>query len=142
MELDKEVHIKQVLKRFPPGDRWTPVKSEEPVFSSLTEGIEWVFQQTKSHDFLIKAAEGAVFIYTEEEKPVPEPEKLKFDFIPIGEPVSPCPNFIQVMLAVPDTLISPALTADIDARDPHNADAPSFVNLFIVNSFLCLLLFI
>ena len=37
MELDKEVHIKQVLKRFPPGDRWTPVGAEEPVFSSLTE---------------------------------------------------------------------------------------------------------
>ena len=77
MNLDKEVHIKQVLKRFPPGDRWTPVSSEEPVFSSLTEGIEWVFQQTKSHDFLIKAAEGAVFIYSEEEKEPPPPEKPK-----------------------------------------------------------------
>ena len=77
MELDKEVHIKQVLKRFPPGDRWTHAESEEPVFSSLTEGIEWVFQQTKSHDFLIKAAEGKVFIYSEEEKPEPEPEKPK-----------------------------------------------------------------
>ena len=77
MELDKEVHIKQVLKRFPPGDRWTPVNSEEPIFSSLTEWIEWVFQQTKSHDFLIKAAEGAVFIYSEEEKEPPPPEKPK-----------------------------------------------------------------
>ena len=77
MELDKEVHIKQVLKRFPPGDRSTPVNSEEPIFSSLTEGIEWVFQQTKSHDFLIKAAEGAVFIYSEEEKEPPPPEKPK-----------------------------------------------------------------
>ena len=77
MELDKEVHIKQVLKRFPPGDRWTPVNSEEPIFSSLTEGIELVFQQTKSHDFLIKAAEGAVFIYSEEEKEPPPPEKPK-----------------------------------------------------------------
>ena len=35
------------------------------------------FQQTKSHDFLIKAAEGKVFIYSEEEKPEPEPEKPK-----------------------------------------------------------------
>jgi hypothetical protein len=43
-ELD--VQLKQVLKRFPPGDRWTPVSAEQPVFSSLTEGIEWVFQQT------------------------------------------------------------------------------------------------
>ena len=77
MELDKEVHIKQVLKRFPPGDRWTPADAEEHIFSSLTECIEWVFQKLKSHDFLIKAAEGKVFIYSEEEKPEPEPEKPK-----------------------------------------------------------------
>ena len=77
MALDKEIHLKQVLKRFPPGDRWTPVESEEPVFSSLTEGIEWVFQQTKSHDFLIKAAEGKVFIYSEQDIAAPEPEPVK-----------------------------------------------------------------
>ena len=77
MALDKEVHIKQVLKRFPPGDRWTPVGAEEPVLSSLTEGIEWIYQNTKAQDFLIKAAEGKVFIYTEEDKPEPEPEKPK-----------------------------------------------------------------
>ena len=77
MILDKDIYLKQVLKRFPPGDRWTPVGAEEPVFSSLTEGIEWVFQKTKSHDYLIKAAEGAVYIYSEEEKPAPEPEKPK-----------------------------------------------------------------
>jgi len=44
-ELD--VQLKQVLKRFPPGDRWTPVDAEQPIFSSLTEGIEWVFQSTQ-----------------------------------------------------------------------------------------------
>jgi len=49
--VDKEIHVKQVLKRFPPGDRWTPVNSDEPILSSLTEGIEWVFQNTKKHDF-------------------------------------------------------------------------------------------
>ena len=77
MNLDKEVHLKQVLKRFPPGDRWTPVGADEPIFSSLTEGIEWVFQQTKSHDFLIRAAEGKVFIYSETEIAPPEPEPIK-----------------------------------------------------------------
>jgi len=77
MALDKEVNLKQVLKRFPPGDRWTPVNSEEPIFSSLTEGIEWVFQKEQSQDYLIKAAEGKVFIYSEEEKPEPKPEKPK-----------------------------------------------------------------
>ena len=44
---EKDINLKQVLKRFPPGDRWTPADTEQPVFSSLTEGIEWVFQQTK-----------------------------------------------------------------------------------------------
>ena len=74
---EKDINLHQVLKRFPPGDRWTPTDADQPVFSNLTEGIEWVFQQTKSHDFLIKAAEGEVFIYSEEEKPEPEPEKPK-----------------------------------------------------------------
>ena len=66
-ELD--VQLKQVLKRFPPGDRWTPVDAEQPIFSSLTEGIEWVFQNTKEHDFVIKAAEFEIA------EPEPEPPK-------------------------------------------------------------------
>ena len=59
---EKDINLKQVLRRFPPGDRWQPVDKEQPVFSSLTEGIEWVFQQTKEHDYVIKAAQGKVFI--------------------------------------------------------------------------------
>ena len=74
---DKEIHVQQVLKRFPPGDRWTPADSEQPVFSSLTEGIEWVFQQTKETNFLIKAAQGKVFVYSETEIAPPEPEPIK-----------------------------------------------------------------
>ena len=74
---EKDIQLKQVLKRFPPGDRWTPANEEQPVFSSLTEGIEWVFQQTKEHDYVIKAAEGKVFIYKEFEITKPEPEPPK-----------------------------------------------------------------
>ena len=74
-ELD--VQLKQVLKRFPPGDRWTPVSAEQPIFSSLTEGIEWVFQKTKETDYVIKAAEGRVYIYHEQEITEPEPEPPK-----------------------------------------------------------------
>ena len=74
-ELD--VQLKQVLKRFPPGDRWTPVNADQPVFSSLTEGIEWVFQQTQETNYLIKAAEGKVFVYSETEITPPEPEPIK-----------------------------------------------------------------
>ena len=74
---EKDIQLKQVLKRFPPGDRWTPADADQPVFSNLTEGIEWVFQKTQSRDYLIKAAEGKVFIYTEDEIAEPEPEPIK-----------------------------------------------------------------
>ena len=71
------INLKQVLKRFPPGDRWTPIDKEQPVFSSLTEGIEWVFQQTQETNYVIKAAEGKVFIYHEQDIAEPEPEPPK-----------------------------------------------------------------
>ncbi len=74
---EKDIKLKQVLKRFPPGDRWTPVNAEQPVFSNLTEGIEWVFQNTQERDYVIKAAEGKVYIYHEHEITEPEPEPPK-----------------------------------------------------------------
>jgi len=74
---EKDIQLKQVLKRFPPGDRWTPFNADQPVFSNLTEGIEWVFQQTQERDYVIKAAEGKVFIYHENEIVEPEPEPIK-----------------------------------------------------------------
>ena len=74
---EKDIQLKQVLKRFPPGDRWTPTDAEQPIFSNLTEGIEWVFQQTKETNYVIKAAEGKVFIYHEHDIAEPEPEPPK-----------------------------------------------------------------
>ena len=74
---EKDIKLKQVLKRFPPGDRWTPAEADQPIFSNLTEGIEWVFQQTKNQDYLIKAAAGKVYIYSEQEIAEPEPEQPK-----------------------------------------------------------------
>ena len=74
---EKDIQLKQVLKRFPPGDRWTPIDKEQPVFSSLTEGIEWVFQQTQETNYVIKAAEGKVFLYHEQDIAEPEPEPPK-----------------------------------------------------------------
>ena len=74
---EKYINLKQVLKRFPPGDRWTPVNADQPVFANLTEGIEWVFQQTQETNYLIKAAEGKVFVYSETEIAPPEPEPIK-----------------------------------------------------------------
>jgi hypothetical protein len=63
---EKDIQLKQVLKRFPPGDRWTPADADKPVFANLTEGIEWVFQSTQERDYVIKAGEGKVFIYHED----------------------------------------------------------------------------
>ena len=74
---EKDINLKPVLKRFPPGDRWTPYEAEQPIFSNLTEGIEWVFQQTKETNYVIKAAEGKVFIYHEQDIAEPEPEPPK-----------------------------------------------------------------
>ena len=74
---EKDIQLKQVLKRFPPGDRWTPANADQPIFSSLTEGIEWVFQSTQERDYVIKAGEGKVYIYHEQEIAEPEPEPPK-----------------------------------------------------------------
>jgi len=74
---EKDINLKQVLKRFPPGDRWTPADADQPVFANLTEGIEWVFQSTQERDYVIKAGEGKVFIYHENEIAPPEPEPIK-----------------------------------------------------------------
>ena len=76
---EKDIILKAVLKRLPPGDRWTPLDSDQPILSSLTEGIEWVFQNesSKPTDYVLKAAEGKVFIYHEHEIAEPEPEQPK-----------------------------------------------------------------
>ena len=74
---ETDIQLKQDLKRVPPGDRWTPDDRDEPVFANLTEGIEWVFQSTNERDYVIKAGEGKVFIYHEQEIAPPEPEPIK-----------------------------------------------------------------
>ena len=74
---EKDIQLKQVLKRFPPGDRWTPADADQPVFANLTEGIEYIFQMTQERDYVIKAGEGKVFIYHENEIVPPEPEPIK-----------------------------------------------------------------
>ena len=39
---EKDVNLKQVLKRFHPGDRWTPADADQQVFANLTKGIEYI----------------------------------------------------------------------------------------------------
>ncbi len=33
---EKDIILKAVLKRLPPGDRWTPIDNDQPILSSLT----------------------------------------------------------------------------------------------------------
>tara|TARA_R100000742_G_C4172142_1_gene10052 strand:- start:63 stop:347 length:285 start_codon:yes stop_codon:yes gene_type:complete len=84
---EKDIKLKLVLERYPPGDRWTPandfIKNEDNVaasniiLESLTAGIEYIFQKTQEKNYVIKAAEGKVYVYHEQEIAEPEPEPPK-----------------------------------------------------------------
>tara|TARA_R100001082_G_C4248964_1_gene110614 strand:- start:231 stop:488 length:258 start_codon:yes stop_codon:yes gene_type:complete len=74
---EKDIKLKQVLTRLAPGDRWTPSDAETPIFESLTEGIEFVFQMSGEKDYVLKAGEGKVYIYHEQDIMEPEPEPPK-----------------------------------------------------------------
>jgi hypothetical protein len=72
----------EVLRRVPPGDRWSPVDDPNEVFESLTKGLEHIFQTTGNREFHLSPLEG--FIYTVEEVMVDEvvvepKEPEKFD---------------------------------------------------------------
>ena len=61
----------------------------------------------------------------------PDPLNVTPETIPIGLPLV-WPEFeVQVAVAPPKTSIVPALAAEIEAREPHKADKPTFVNLFM-----------
>jgi hypothetical protein len=62
-------------------------------------------------------------------------------FIPIGLPVTVPSLDDQVAVAPPNTSIDPALAAT-EARDPHNAETPIFVSLFIIYSLLLFVIII
>ena len=63
-----------VLERVPPGDRWKPVGRTDLVFDSLTDGLEWCFQQTGCRDYHLAAFDGEVYSIDKVEKK-PEPVK-------------------------------------------------------------------
>ena len=63
-----------VLKRVPPGDRWSPVGSPSTILESLTDALEYHFQNNGQTQFFLDARKGTVeVIHTEEvkiEKPI------------------------------------------------------------------------
>ena len=64
----------QVLERVPPGDRWKPVGRTDMIFESLTDGLEWCFQETGCRDYYLAAFDGKVYSIDQIEK-APEPTK-------------------------------------------------------------------
>ncbi len=64
-----------VLKRVPPGDRWSPIGSPNTILESLTDALEYHFQQTGQTDFFLSARKGTVEVIYKEEVKVEKPVK-------------------------------------------------------------------
>jgi len=69
--IEQKTHV---LERVPPGDRWKPVGRTDLVFDSLTDGLEWCFQQTGCRDYHLAAFDGEVYSIDKVEK---KPEPIK-----------------------------------------------------------------
>jgi hypothetical protein len=66
----------KVAKRCPPGDRWTPMSNSTVVLDSLTDCLEFIYQDKGNTQFYMDAREGFVYVVEKEEKVIqPEPEK-------------------------------------------------------------------
>jgi hypothetical protein len=80
--MKKEVEIKEeeiktkVAKRVPPGDRWSPLSNTTVLLDSLTDCLEFIYQDTGKTQFYMDAREGYVYLVDKEEIIIePEPEK-------------------------------------------------------------------
>lgn len=62
-----------VLRRVPPGDRWTPVSNSTIVLDSLTDGLEYHFQKTGQTEFFLSARRGTVEVIHQQEVIVEKP---------------------------------------------------------------------
>jgi len=68
----------EAARRVPPGDRWSCVfdgADSSIIFESLTDTLQYIFQETSSTKFFMNSKEGFVYIInTKEEvvKPVPK----------------------------------------------------------------------
>ena len=72
---EEEVKTK-VAQRVPPGDRWAPLSNTTVVLDSLTDVLEFIYQDTGKTQFYMDAREGYVYIVDKEEVIIePEPEK-------------------------------------------------------------------
>ena len=82
-----------VLKRVPPGDQWTDANKKSEVFQSLTDGLEYSFQQSngKTTEFNLSSFKGEIYSVTTEEVPeAPPPPKPRYSMY--GEEVDEQPS--------------------------------------------------
>ena len=64
-----------VLKRVPPGDRWSPVDGDTKlILPNLTEGLEYIYQRDNHRDFHLAALDGKVYAVEEIEVAPPPPK--------------------------------------------------------------------
>ena len=62
-----------VLRRVPPGDRWSPVDNKTVVLDSLTDGLEYYFQKTGETEFFLSAKRGTVEVIYQQEVTIEKP---------------------------------------------------------------------
>lgn len=74
-EIRKEQLREVVMKRRPPGDRWVSANDDSPLLESLTDALEWMYQQTGRTEYFISARRGVVEIVEEREVEVEKPIK-------------------------------------------------------------------
>ena len=75
-EIVKEERKVRVAKRVPPGDRWTPLSNSTVMLDSLTDVLEFIYQDTGKTQFYMDAKEGFVYVVDTEEVVIePEPTK-------------------------------------------------------------------
>jgi len=72
------MEVKQVIfKRVPPGDRWSEIGAkEERVLPSLTDALEYFYQQNGTRQYYIDAAAGTIAMVLEEPDPIPQPRQF------------------------------------------------------------------
>ncbi len=65
----------EILNRVPPGDRWAPINetgNTVPVLESLTEALEYIYQEKRYREFHLSPFQGKVYAVIEtEDKPTP-----------------------------------------------------------------------
>jgi hypothetical protein len=66
----------KVAQRVPPGDRWAPLSNSTVILDSLTDVLEFIYQDTGKTQFYMDAKEGFVYVVDTEEIVIEaEPEK-------------------------------------------------------------------